>query len=107
MNFYQKFVRLCNERHVSPSAAILEIGLKKSAVTRWKKGGNPTDATVAKVCEFFHVDLNYFEDEETPADEGERVYSPALQAIIDELYGMTDEQLDKLLLLIQSAKKVL
>lgn len=41
--FYENYLRLCNSVKKSPSAVALEVGLKKSSVTRWKAGGNGLD----------------------------------------------------------------
>lgn len=41
---------------MSPSAAAIAIGLKKSNVTYWKNGrNNPSDVTLAKIANFFGV----------------------------------------------------
>lgn len=56
MNFYQKFVNACNEIGKKPSAVAEEIGLSKSLVSRWKKGGGVTDATLMKVAAYFGID---------------------------------------------------
>ena len=55
MNFYHTFLRLCNEVGKSPSKVILEIGGTKSAITRWKNGSRPTDATAQKIANYFGV----------------------------------------------------
>ena len=113
--FYLRFKELCQRKGISTSAGAIAAGFSKGTVSVWKKKYDegidvrPDADVLQKIVSFFGCTEAWLLgiDEETPADEGERVYSPALQAIIDELYGMTDEQLDKLLLLIQSAKKVL
>lgn len=58
MAFYENFLRLCNQVGKSPSKVLLEIGGTKSAVTRWKKGGNPTDATAMKIADYFGVTVD-------------------------------------------------
>ena len=55
MYFYKNYLALCNRAGKSPSAVALEIGLSKTSVNRWKNGGGITDATVAKVAEYFKV----------------------------------------------------
>ena len=78
MNFYYNFLRLCNEVGKSPSKVILEVGGTKSAITRWKNGGEPTDATMQKIANYFGVsvaDLKRKPEEEikkAPTPEGER-----------------------------------
>lgn len=58
MSFYSNFLTLCNFVGKTPSKAVLEIGLKKSAVTRWKNGGNPTDATAQRIADYFNVPVS-------------------------------------------------
>lgn len=55
MSFYNNFVKLCNKVGKSPSRVVLEIGGTKSAITRWKNGSSPTDATAMKIAEYFGV----------------------------------------------------
>ena len=57
MNFYNNFVKLCNSVGKSPSRVVLEIGGTKSAITRWKNGSLPTDATAMKIAEYFGVSI--------------------------------------------------
>lgn len=57
MNFYSNFVKLCNSVGKSPSRVVLEIGGTKSAITRWKNGSSPTDATAMKIAEYFGVSV--------------------------------------------------
>lgn len=41
---------------MSPSAAAIAIGIKKSNVTYWKNGrNNPSDVTLSKIANFFGV----------------------------------------------------
>lgn len=74
--FYENYLRLCNSVKKSPSAVALEVGLKKSSVTRWKAGGNPTDATAQKIADYFGVPISELteEKEKAPTD-GERKVS--------------------------------
>ena len=64
MQFYERFLTLCNERNISPSKAVLDIGMRKSAVTRWKAGGDPTDASLLRIANYFGVPASYFSENE-------------------------------------------
>ena len=91
VNFYQKFVNACNEIGKKPSAVAEEIGLSKSLVSRWKRGGGVTDATLMKVAAYFGVD---------PLDFGE--------ATIDDIYPeplMNDE--DDMILALEEELEIL
>lgn len=68
--FYDKFVRLCALRGVSPSRAAVEAGLSKSTVTKWKTtpDAEPTGAALKKLSEYFGVSISEIlqEDENKP-----------------------------------------
>lgn len=103
MNFYNKYVEMCNQIGKSPSAVSIEIGLSKSTVNRWKKGGSPTDATAAKIASYFGVTVTYLlEDEQkNPTTETDSGISKAKSDLIKKVMQMSDEELQKLDLLLQ------
>jgi transcriptional regulator with XRE-family HTH domain len=53
---------------------VLEIGGTKSAITRWKNGSSPTDATAMKLAEYFGVTVQELTGE---ADLGDMLYEAA------------------------------
>lgn len=61
--FYTKFVKLCNERKISPSAAAEQIGLSRAANTKWSAGQVPRKATMQKIADYFGVPVSYFSEE--------------------------------------------
>ena len=65
---------MCNNIGKTPSKVVTEVGLKKSAVTRWKAGGNPTDATAQKIADYFGVPVSELTEgtKKAPTPEGER-----------------------------------
>ena len=56
--FYENFLRLCNKIGKSPSAVALEIGLAKTTVTRWKKGGGITDKVASTLADYFCISVD-------------------------------------------------
>ena len=68
MGFYENFIRKCNMIGMTPCAVAMEAGLSKPAVTRWKNGSQPTDATVMRLDDYFReavkARLQRIEDEE-------------------------------------------
>lgn len=59
--FYDKFVELCVENEVKPSAVANFLGISKSTVSCWKtRGTTPTDVTMKKICDYFGIDKSYF-----------------------------------------------
>lgn len=92
--FYENYLRLCNSVKKSPSAVALEVGLKKSSVTRWKAGGNPTDATAQKIADYFGVPISELTEEKEKAPtltkKDERDIERRLSAMIEDLNGPID-----------------
>jgi len=62
MTSYEKFIRLCKARQVSPTAALLSSGLSRSLGSKWKKTGGYTPSTeaVQKLCRYFGISADYF-----------------------------------------------
>lgn len=67
MTFYQKYVALCTERGEKPSPAAQKMGISKTTVNRWKKGGGATDASLQTIANYFNVSVEYLKEDE--ADE--------------------------------------
>lgn len=104
MNFYDKYVEMCNRTHKSPSAVAIEMGLSKTAVHRWKNGGSPTDATVAKIASYFNVSVAYLlgkEEQKNPTTENDSGISKAKAELINKVMQMSEEELQKLDLLLR------
>lgn len=78
--FYDKYVSLCAQKGVTPSAAAKEIGINKAAVSNWKHRRNgPSDITVQKIADYFGVTTDYLLGADGKRDSGEEMagrYSP-------------------------------
>ena len=109
LSFYNNYIRLCAEKGISPSAAAIEIGLRKSNVTYWKSGRNsPSDATLLKIADYFGVTVEYLKGEETkkdPATNGE--VSPEKRELLDLIDSLSDDQCGKLSNIIKEAINLL
>lgn len=95
--FYDRYLYWCNKIGKTPSAVAIEIGLKKSSVTRWKNGGGVTDATAKKVADYFGLTITEFleEQKEKPATEtGDG--KNEVQKLIGILSHMSDEQIKQI-----------
>ena len=55
--FYENFLALCAGVDKSPSRVAAEIGISKSAVSRWGDGGGITDASAFKVANYFGISV--------------------------------------------------
>lgn len=114
--FYTNFVRLCNKKGVSPSAAAEEMGFQRSVVTRWSKGVTPRTATVEKVSEYFGVmpeELFADKKENAPGSDAEsEIYkllahaTPRQTKIIKSILNMDTNQLDAMESLVNMANKL-
>ena len=59
--FYDKFKELCDDREISVTKALNEIGLSRALGTKWKKtGATPNGKTLAAIAEYFDVPIDYF-----------------------------------------------
>ena len=56
--FYDNYLRLCNRRGISASAAALEMGLSRAAVTGWAQGNTPRDSTLRRIADYFGVTVD-------------------------------------------------
>ena len=102
MNFYDTYVALCNKKRKTQSAVAIEIGLAKPTVNRWKNGSLPTDATAAKIASYFGVSVGYLlGNEKNPATETDSGISKEKSDLIKKVMQMSDEELEKLNLLLQ------
>lgn len=97
MAFYTNYIRLCAEKGISPSAAALEIGIRKSNVTYWKSGRNkPSDITLSKIADYFGVSVAELTAEEdikkdpTPKSE--------VDIELEKLMNSADQQEKRLIL---------
>ncbi len=57
--FYERFVDLCNEKGMSPTAAIQAIGLSTGNLKNWKNGRIPKPDVLDKIVGFFDVSIDY------------------------------------------------
>ena len=77
MDFYNKFIELCNKKGVKPSPMLESIGIQKSANSNCKnRRSKPTSANLQKIADYFGVTVEYLKGEEeetknplTPRDE--------------------------------------
>lgn len=57
--FFDVFKALCEQKKISMTAAVVDMKLSRSAVTRWQEGAKPNSETMRKVAEYFGVTTNY------------------------------------------------
>lgn len=112
--FYDNFVALCASVNKTPAYVGRELGIDKSTISCWKaRKTKPSDVNAQKIADYFGVTVKELMGE----SKGEGIkkdpipkdgaVSPAKQKLLDSVDGMSDEQLEKLLGLIEEAKKLL
>ena len=67
--FYDRFLKLCQERNIAPSRAATEAGLSKSTVSKWKNepSSEPSGSVLKKLSEYFGIGVSEILDEK-PVD---------------------------------------
>lgn len=87
--FYDNFIKLCNQAGKAPSFVAEEIGLKKSAVTSWKKGRTPTDANLHKIASYFGVTVESLIDKKNTVSDSDTAQNQ--QAAAPKGSGLPEE----------------
>lgn len=110
--FYDNYIKLCAVHDKSPTAVSKEIGLSNAAASGWKNGKKPSAVTKQKLADYFGVtveDLTGEAQKEKPnALDGIELekLSPARRALLERLNGMNDDQIMKLIGVIDSVLEV-
>lgn len=95
--FYDNYIKLCNQAGKAPSFVAEEIGLKKSAVTSWKKGRTPTDANLQKIASYFGVTVESLIDKKNAVSESDTISEDDIKAAFFEgAEDLTKEEMDAL-----------
>lgn len=85
--FYERYLTLCQNKRLSPSAAATQAGFNRGTVSVWKKkyeGGHdvrPEKDVIEKICAFFGctemwlLGIEAKKETPTPENGSERVYT--------------------------------
>lgn len=95
MTFYQKYVSLCTNRKISPSAAAQKMGISKTTVHRWKNGGGVTDANLQIIANYFGITVEELlkddtENEKKPTAQGDGLIT-SLPQDVQEIISLCQE----------------
>lgn len=101
MTFYQKYVALCTNSKITPSAAAQKMGISKTTVHRWKNGGGVTDANLQIIANYFGVPVDDLigddsAQKEKPTAQGDGLTEKQKYAI-ELIKSTSDDDLDKLI----------
>lgn len=109
MQFYDKFIGLCNNLGKSPSRIALEIGASKPSVTRWKNGSIPSDAVMKKIADYFGVTVAYLKGEEDTITVDGISITPEEKKLLELIKMLTEDEVkqarDYLAFLVSMRKK--
>lgn len=84
--FYERFLALCEQKGISPSAAATQAGFNRGTVSVWKKkytagvDVRPDKDVLDKICKFFNctetwlLGIDEQEKKPTPISGGEHTY---------------------------------
>lgn len=112
--FYDNFVALCASANKTPAHVGRGLGIDKSTISCWKaRKTNPSDVNAKKIANYFGVTVEELMGE----SKGEGIkkgpipkdgaVSSAKQKLLDALDGLSDSQIEKLIGIIEEAKKLL
>ena len=60
VSFYDRFIKLCDEKGVKPSRAASDNKINRSNVTNWKNNGyTPRGEVLQRLAEYFEVSVDY------------------------------------------------
>ena len=59
--FYERFEKLCMEKGITPSKAVLSIGRSKNLAAKWKStNATPSAEVLKELADYFGVPVGYF-----------------------------------------------
>ena len=96
--FYQNFIRLCNERKVSPNAVASSIGISNGTATGWKNGAVPQQRTLIKIADYFGVPLETLTEEKSTSDSEASALTIRMEQLLKQL---TPDQIEFLVILTE------
>ena len=111
--FYERFLALCVEKGIAPSAAATQAGFNRGTVSVWKKkfiagvDVRPDKDMLDKICKFFNCSetwlLGIDEKEKKPApdDGSERNYG---DSVLMDAFKRADESTQEAILLLLKLK---
>lgn len=108
--FYDNFVALCASANKTPAHVGRELGIDKSTISCWKaRKTNPSDVNAKKIANYFGVTVEELMGEGIKKDliQKDEAVSSAKQKLLDALDGLSDSQIEKLIGIIEEAKKLL
>lgn len=84
INFYERFLKLCELNGIKPTPALREMGLSAGNLQKWQNASSTvTLDTIEKIAKYFDVPVRYFCDSD--ADSGVELGVELKSVILDEI----------------------
>lgn len=96
--FYDKFISACEMAGISPSNALTSLGVSKSNLSRWSKGGDASNELKKKIADHLHIPLSQLLDKKEKPTQKREPEEVDLD-IMDKFMRLNQDQ--KRLLLVQ------
>ena len=96
--FKKRFIKLCNERNVSPTKACKDIGLSSAAFSTWTTETIPRKATIEKFAEYFGVSTDYLLGNTDQKEKATNLEEKGRQAEFADLFSRLTPEQQKMLM---------
>ena len=111
--FWGKFVRICNERGISPTAVVEALHISRGSITKWKNGSKPNDTTILKLADYFEVSPGYFFEPGTETASSDELSEyleelksrPEMRMLFSLAKGATKEDVEQAVAIIEALRK--
>ena len=57
MQFYENYVRLCNQLGKKPTTVAEEVGIARATASRWSRGMSPSYPSLVKIADYFGISV--------------------------------------------------
>ena len=64
--FKEIFIRLCNEKGITPSKACRDVNIAPATFSCWDENSVPRQATLLRIADYFGVTVDYLLGKEAP-----------------------------------------
>lgn len=102
--FYDNFIGICETKGFSPTRVLIELGMSKGSLQRWKEGGSPRNEYKKKIADFFGITVSELTTgkKENPTLVSENGVNDDIDSTLaDMLRKLTPEQADKVRCFVQ------
>ena len=103
--FYDKFMKLCDQKGVSRTKACVDCGISRTAWHKWENGATPNGATINKFALYFDVSVGSLLEEETKKEQpiATDELSSEKQKMYDIIDNLSAEQIRRLIQIAYAA----